>query len=169
MKPTFPRAILTAALALALGPAVVHAESDTEVTAHRAVLDLAGAFTNDGFKLRDGDYTGTLAPGQAVVIQVNLYAGNQYWFAVSTADSKSAVSINLYDETGKLVKTAPYASAAAETAKQAATDPQGNPDPDADTNRAAAGYSPDTSGPYYLRIANPTGTAATYCLIYSYK
>jgi hypothetical protein len=121
-------------------------ETDAETAAHAAVLDLAGAFTNDGFKLRDGDYAGALKTGQAVVIEVNLYAGNQYWFSVATADPKTAVSINLYDESGKLVKTNPYS----------------------DPNRAAAGFSPDISGPYYVRIAN-AGAAATYCLIYSYK
>jgi hypothetical protein len=122
------------------------APTDDEVAAHAAVLDLAGAFTNDGFKLRDGDYAGTLKTGQVVVIQVNLYAGNEYWFSVATADPKTTVSISLYDEAGKLLKTNPY------------TDP----------HRAAAGFSPDVSGPYYVRIADP-GPAATYCLIYSYK
>jgi len=143
---------------------------DSEVTAHRAVLDLAGAFTNDGFKLRDGAFSSTLKGGQSTVIQVNLYAGNQYWFAVSTADAKSAVAIALYDESGKVIKTEPYASKADSTAKESGTDAQTNPDPDANsTNRAAAGFAPDASGPYYIQIANTTGAPATYCLIYSYK
>jgi len=146
MKSIFPRAILMAVLVL--GPAASHAapETDAEVTAHEAVLDLAGAFTNDGFKLRDGDFAGTLQTGQSAVIQVNLYAGNEYWFSVATSDPKTAVSINLYDEGGTLLKTDPFS----------------------DPHRAAAGFSPATSGPYYVRIANP-GPAATFCLIYSYK
>jgi len=157
MKPYLPRATLIGAMALLPfsasfpSPAVAATVSatvptDAETTAHAAVLDLAAAFTNDGFKLRDGDYAGTLKAGQAVVIQVNLYAGNEYWFSVAAADPKTPVSICLYDETGKLLKTNPY------------TDP----------HRAAAGFSPDASGPYYVRIAAP-GAAVTYCLIYSYK
>jgi len=147
MKLFFPSAILIAALAL--GPAAARADTDTdaEVAAHRAVLDLAGAFTNDGFKLRDGDHTGTLKPGEALVIQVNLYAGNQYWFSVGTSDPKTMVSVQLYDETGKLLKTDPYTNA----------------------NRAATGFAPDASGPYYVRVADTLGTPATYCLLYSYK
>lgn len=137
--------ILIAALALA--PAAARAETDAEVSAHQGVLALAGAFTNDGFKLRDGVYAGTLKGGEAVLVQVNLYAGNQYWFSVATSDPKTTVSINLYDETGKLVKTDPYA----------------------DGNRAAAGFAPDTSGPYYVRLADPAESPATYCLLYSYK
>jgi hypothetical protein len=141
--------------ALALGPLAALASShalgadnltDAETAAHAAVLDLAGAFTNDGFKLRDGDYAGTLRTGQSAVIEVNLYAGNEYWFSVATANPKTPVAISIYDESGKLLKTNPYA----------------------DPSRAAAGFSPDTSGPYYVRVADP-GSAATYCLIYSYK
>jgi hypothetical protein len=149
MKSSFLRAVLFVVLALApAGAATVPADTqtDAEVAAHAAVLDLAGAFTNDGFKLRDANYTGTLQTGDSKVIEVNLYAGNQYWFSVATADPKTKVSIDLYDESGKLLATNPYS----------------------DVHRAAAGYSPDASGPYYVRIANP-GAAATYCVIYSYK
>jgi hypothetical protein len=154
MKSFFPRAALIAVIAqsFALFPSPARAltapeaATDAETAAHAAVLDLAGAFTNDGFKLRDGDYAGSLEPGKATVIQVNLYAGNEYWFSVATADLKTAVTISLYDETGKLLKTQPY------------TDP----------HRAAAGFSPEVSGPYYVRVAN-AGPPATYCIVYSYK
>ena len=146
MRSLFQRAILIAALALPPLAANAAGETDAAVAAHAAVLDLAGAFTNDGFKLRDGDYEGTLQAGQSVVVQVNLYAGNEYWFSVATAKPESAVTIAVYDETGNLVKTNPYT----------------------DAHRAAAGFSPDNSGPFYLKIAD-TGAPATYCTIYSYK
>ena len=136
--------------ALFVCQSVGYAATDAEVSAHKSVLDLAGAFTNDGFKLRDGNYTGSLSAGQAKIIQVNLYAGNQYWFSVATADPATMVSISVYDETGKLLKTDPYTNA----------------------NRAATGFAPDTSGPYYIRIARLPDKAAadaTFCLIYSYK
>ena len=148
------RALLLSAIAIAglttlAGLAPLRAEdmpSDAEVAAHEAVLDLAGAFTNDGFKLRDGNYSGALKTGQSAMVQVNLYAGNQYWFSVATADPKTTVSLALYDESGKAVKADPYT----------------------DAHRAAAGFSPDNSGPYYVKISN-AGPAAIFCLIYSYK
>jgi hypothetical protein len=64
------------------------AETDKEVEAHKAVLDLAGAFTNDGFKMRDGHWVGTIKPHEHALIAVNLYAGNQYWFSVGAANPK---------------------------------------------------------------------------------
>ena len=36
------------------------ADTDAEVNARKNALDVAGAFTNDGFKLRDGHWCGTL-------------------------------------------------------------------------------------------------------------
>jgi len=132
---------------LLLLAAPVLADTDAQVAAHAAVLDLAGAFTNDGFKLRDGDHAATLKSGQADLIQVNLYAGNQYWFSAATSDTKSAISVQVYDGAGKLVKTDPYSNA----------------------NRAAAGFAPDASGPYYVQVRVLSRGPATYCLIYSYK
>ncbi len=151
--------------ALGLSGTVCRADTDAENTAHQSVLDLAGAFTNEGFKLRDGTYMGTLKAGEAAVVQVNLYAGNQYWFSVATAEGKAAVAINLYDETGKLVKTDAFTTTTA--GKDTGADPAD--DPYANKNRAAIGFAPEASGAYYVRIAETAGAAATYCLIYSYK
>ena len=154
--------LLPAPLLAAEEPAIP--ESDAEVAAHQSALDLAGAFGNDGFKLRDGHYTGVLKSGQSVVIETNLFAGNQYWFSVATAEPKSAVAISLYDESGKLVKTDDLT-----TAPQPGTDAAKSDDPSANSNRAAAGFAPDASGPSYLRLTETAGSSATFCLIYSYK
>ena len=50
-------------------------DTDTEVKARKAALDVAGAFTNDGFKMRDGHWCGTIKPHEHALIAVNLYAG----------------------------------------------------------------------------------------------
>ena len=36
------------------------AETDAEVEARKTALDLAGAFSNEGFKIRDGHWCGTV-------------------------------------------------------------------------------------------------------------
>jgi hypothetical protein len=110
-------------------------------------LDLAGAFGNDGFKLRDGHWSGPLRLGKPQVVQVNLYAGNEYWFSLGATPEAKRISVTVYDETGKAVSFEPFADAA----------------------KAAAGFSPDASGPYYLKIEEVEGGPATFCLIYSYK
>ena len=137
-------AFLIAALFL---PASLRAESDQEVEAHRAVLDLAGAFTNDGFKMRDGHWTGTLKTGEHALIAVNLYAGNQYWFSVGAVQPAKKVDVAVYDETGKLMTTESYNEG----------------------ERAAAGFSPTTSGQYYVSVGLVEGDPSSFCLVYSYK
>jgi hypothetical protein len=122
-------------------------ESDTEVAAHKAALDLAGAFSNEGFKMRDGHWSGTIKPHDHALIAVNLYAGNQYWFSVGATDAAKKLAVNVYDETGKLVQTEPYNEG----------------------EKAAAGYSPTSSGQYYVMVDLVEGNESSVCLIYSYK
>src|SRR3954467_2667138 len=75
-------------------------ESDSQVEARKVALDLAGAFSNDGFKIRDGHWAGTAKQGEPAVVAVNLYAGNQYWFSVG-ADHARKFAVQVYDENGK--------------------------------------------------------------------
>jgi hypothetical protein len=123
------------------------ADTDAEVNARKNALDVAGAFTNDGFKLRDGHWCGTLKAQDHALIAVNLYAGNQYWFAVGAADPAKKIAVNIYDETGRLLTTDHYEGG----------------------DRAAAGFSPNDSGQYFVSVDLVEGGSSSFCLIYSYK
>src|SRR3954468_21736069 len=134
------RISLSILCALLLTNPAARAESDKEVQAHRAVLDLAGAFSNDGFKIRDGHWTGTLKPKDNVVVAVNLYAGNQYWFAVGAVEPAKKVDVAVYDETGKLMESENYQEG----------------------SRSAAGFSPTASGQYFISITLAEGEESSY-------
>jgi len=136
-----------AAIGLAITTAIAGPESDTEVAARRAALDLAGAFSNEGFKMRDGHWSGTIKPKEYALIAVNLYAGNQYWFSVGATEPAKKISVNLYDETGKLVQAESYNEG----------------------EKAAAGFSPTSSGQYYVLVDLVEGGESSVCLVYSYK
>jgi len=129
------------------GVRVSRADTDAEVDARKNALDVAGAFTNDGFKLRDGHWCGTLKPQDHALIAVNLYAGNQYWFAVGTTDPAKKIAVNVYDENGKLLTTDHYDGG----------------------DRAAAGFSPTDSGQYFVSVDLVEGGSSSFCLIYSYR
>jgi hypothetical protein len=129
------------------GARVSLGDTDAEVNARKNALDVAGAFTNDGFKLRDGHWCGMLKRQDHAVIAVNLYAGNQYWFAVGTTDPARKIAVNVYDETGKLLTTDHYDGG----------------------DRAAAGFSPTDSGQYFVSVDLVEGGSSSFCLIYSYK
>ena len=134
-------------LLVVAGARVSPADTDAEVNARKNALDVAGSFTNDGFKLRDGHWCGTLKPQDHALIAVNLYAGNQYWFAVGAADPAKKIAVNVYDETGKLLTTDHYDGG----------------------DRAAAGFSPTDSGQYFVSVDLMEGGSSSFCLIYSYK
>ena len=132
----------------ALLAATAWAETDDEVEAHKQVLDLTGAFTNDGFQLRDGHWAGQLKPQDRAVIAVNLYAGNQYWFSAAAATDKAKkIAVDVYDESGKPMTSEIYSEA----------------------QRASAGFSPTTSGQYFIAVSLVEGEPSTVCLVYSYK
>ena len=139
-------AILCGLMMWAAG-SLLHAESDEEVEAHKLVLDLTGAFSNDGFKLRDGHWTGAIKPKERALVAVNLFAGNQYWFSTAANEKAKKISVGIYDESGKPMVTETYDSG----------------------NKAAAGFSPTSSGQYFVAIGLVEGEATTFCLVYSYK
>jgi len=123
------------------------AETDQEVEARKAALGLAGAFSNDGFKMRDGHWCGTIKPHEHALIAVNLYAGNQYWFTAAATAPAKKLAVNVYDETGKQVSTETYDAG----------------------EKAAAGFSPTSSGQYYVSVGLAEGAESSVCFIYSYK
>lgn len=137
---------LTIMAALALGLSAL-AETDEEVAARQVALELAGAFSNDGFRLRDGHWTGTLSQGESKVIAVNLYAGNDYWFSAGATDKAKKLSLEVFDETGAPVKGEKFNSG----------------------TKAASGISVDNSGQYFVRVRLEEGEPAGVCFLYSYK
>jgi hypothetical protein len=141
------RLAIFAGLALFAATAFVWAENDEEVEARKQALDLTGAFSNEGFKLRDGHWAGQIKPAERALIAVNLYAGNQYWFSAAAANAKAKnVAVGVYDEGGKPMTTESYN----------------------DGPRASAGFSPTMSGQYFVAVS-VEGEPSTVCLVYSYK
>lgn len=137
---------IAAVLSLALAR-ISPAATDDEVNARKAALDLAGAFANDGFKLRDGVWYGAIKPKDSQFVQVNLYAGNQYWFTAGATGRAKKLAVTVFDENGKPVESESYQ----------------------DGVKASAGFSPAASGAYIIRIQETEGEPASFCFLYSYK
>jgi len=123
------------------------AETDAEVNARRDALDIAGAFSNDGFKIRDGHWCGLLKPHEHSLVAVNLYAGNLYWFSVGATEPVKKIAVSVYDESGKQITTESYDNG----------------------EKAAAGFSPANSGQYFVSVDLLEGEQGSFCLVYSYK
>ena len=131
-------------------PAPTPAAADTsaaEPQARNAALELAGAFSNDGYKIRDGFYFGALEPKKSAIVEVNLFAGNEYWFCAAANDPARKVSVKVYDEKGRLVEQQAYDDGA----------------------KAAAGVVAAESGKYLVKITLVEGEASQFCFLYCYK
>ena len=135
---------------LILASAALHAapEAPAEPVAARSrALELAGAFAHDGYKIRDGFWSGTLESGKPQFLQVNLFAGNEYWFSAAAAAQSARLSVTLFDENGRPLEEEIFQ----------------------DGTAAAAGLVPDASGKYFVRLELLEGEKADFCLVYSYK
>lgn len=129
-------------------PTPAPTEPDGDQAAVRsATLALAGAFSNDGYKIRDGYYFGKLEPGKSSVIEVNLFAGNEYWFCAASLAPARKLSVTVYDEAGKPVEQQFYGDGAS----------------------AATGVVAAESGKYLVKVTLAEGEAAPFCFLYCYK
>src|SRR5207247_10819911 len=99
------RRLFLAMMFVLAGVATSLPDTDAEVNARKNALDVAGAFTNDGFKLRDGHWCGGLKAQDHALIAVNLFAGDQYWFAVGATDAAKKIAVDGDGERGRLPKT----------------------------------------------------------------
>ena len=122
-------------------------DSRERTTSRSKVLELAGAFANDGYKIRDGYWSGVLEPGKPQILEVNLFAGNAYWFSAAAIAPARKLSVSLFDENGRPVEGEIFQ----------------------DGSTAAAGLLPDASGRYFVRLELVEGDKADFCLVYSYK
>ena len=139
--------LLSALLALATALNASTATGDAVVTCRRAALELAGAWTNDGFRLRERSWSGTLPAEKPALARVNLLAGNRYWFTAATNAASTALAVQIYDIHGAPLTVEIYQ----------------------DGPLAAAGFAPATSGTYIIGVSEIHGTPVPFCLVYSYK
>ena len=133
-------------IALAIS-VTVRGDTDAEVQARKDALDVAAAFSNDGFKIRDGHWCGIVKPHDHSLVAVNLYAGNEYWFSASATAPAKKIVVSVYDETGKQMTTDSYDNG----------------------EKAAAGFAPSNSGQYFVSVDLLEGEQSSFCLVYSYK
>jgi hypothetical protein len=120
---------------------------ETDVSARSKALELAGAFSNDGYKIRDGYWPGEIESNRPQFLEVNLFSGNEYWFSAAINPPGRKIAVAVFDEIGKPTDFQTYE----------------------DGQVAAAGFVPEVSGRYYVKLTLLEGEKAQFCLLYSYK
>jgi hypothetical protein len=154
MKPFLFACLLSALVAVSASaqdapakPAGSPAPAKEDISARSKALELAGAFSNDGYKIRDGFWSGDIEPGRPQSVEVNVYAGNEYWFCVAALPPARKVALSIYNENGQPVESQQYD----------------------DGGVAAAGFVPEVSGRYFLKLSLVEGEKSPFCFLYTYK
>ncbi len=119
----------------------------SQAAARRGAIDLAAAFSNDGYKIRDGFWFASIEPDKPAVLKVNLFAGNEYWFCANVVPPGRTLTVTVTDSEGFAVDQQDYT----------------------DETRTAAGVEPNVSGEYYIQVALTEGDKSEFCLLYTYK
>lgn len=73
------------------------------VDSKRHALDLLGGLMNHGFRVRDEVWEVSLASKKLELLEITLFAGNQYWFAAAASEPAQRLKLALYDDMGNPV------------------------------------------------------------------
>ncbi len=103
------------------------------------------------FILRESSWSGTLEPGKARLIQVQLFRRNEYHFWFNVPDRRAGLNLNIYDANGEIVD--------AENVKYESS------------NIVSLVVRPGVTGIYYLRVSLQTTieTPQRWSVIYAYR
>lgn len=122
---------------------------DVKLLAEKTALpDLEG---EEPFILREQWFSGAIEPGNAKLLQVQLFRRNSYRFWLAVPDAQAVLNLNLYDGDGEIVETesVTYDS----------------------SNVVSMVVEAEATGLYYVRISLHTGIdqQQDWALIYGYR
>lgn len=139
--------LLAIAILLA-SPVVAQAPPTDDVLQSRAnVIELAHAFTDEGFIVRDGFWRTELKPGEEQICGLQLFANVDYWICLG-AGVNAEVDMALFSSGALPVPV-----------HERIQEP----------SRAAIRVRPKRSGTFYLKLRSVRGEGGRVCVTYCYK
>ncbi len=122
---------------------------DIKLAAQHAALPFLSG--ENPFVLRESSWSGTLDPGKARLIQIQLFLRNEYHFWFSVPDRNAGLNLNIYNGKGEMVK-----------GENLTYD---------DSNVVSLIVRPEETGIYFLRISLQTSieTPQKWSVIYAYR
>lgn len=99
MKPS--RTTIATVLATTLLIAqVVHAYVDEAIS---LALEAATPYVEQGFEVREDNWSGQVEPGKPLLVKHQLFRGNEYWFWAGTSWPGATVTVDIFDSDGNSV------------------------------------------------------------------
>jgi len=121
--------------------------ADQEPGLRARLYEVAGALGNEGFKVRDGFWSGRLETGRPQRLAVHLFAGNHYWFAAAAAPAGRELEVAVFGPDGRRLETSDYRQ----------------------PGLAAAGLTAAVTGPHFVQVEMKEGSASDFRLLYLFK
>ena len=66
-------------------------------------LEAATPYVEQGFEVREDNWSGEVAPGKPLLIRHQLFRGNEYWFWAGTSWPGATVKVDVFDSGGNSV------------------------------------------------------------------
>lgn len=95
------RAVPAATLAAAFGLAgVLHAYVNEAIS---LALEAATPYVEQGFEVREDNWSGEVEPGQPLLVRHQLFRGNEYWFWSATSWPGATIKVDIFDSEGNSI------------------------------------------------------------------
>lgn len=66
-------------------------------------LEAATPYVEQGFEVREDNWSGEVEPGKPLLVRHQLFRGNEYWFWVGTSWPGASVEVDIFDSSGNSV------------------------------------------------------------------
>ncbi len=66
-------------------------------------LEAADPYVDQGFEVREDNWSGEVEPGKPLLIRHQLFRGNEYWFWAGTSWPGATIQIDIFDNEGNAV------------------------------------------------------------------
>lgn len=121
--------------------------NSSDQSPRRLALEMAAGSSGEGYQIHDGFWSGMLATNVPTLIEVYLFAGNDYRFSAANLDFYSQLRLRIFDSWGYPVGSE-YSGG---------------------SSCASAGIFVIQSGKYFIELVMSEGDNADTCMVYSYK
>ncbi len=72
-------------------------------------LEAATPYVEQGFEVREDNWSGTVDPGKALLVKHQLFRGNEYWFWAGTSWPGATVKVDVFNSKGVLISLESFA------------------------------------------------------------